>query len=236
MGPGPQEHRVHRVGGRRPEPNAAPGPATRPGAPESCDTDRSQSGRGQPAGGWGGEVGQVVRSQQVFLWTEDGRVRQLTDPWIEDWRDGLADGDARGNSEPRISADGRYVVVKNTSTTTAESFLLRIDLVNGEVLNLTNGSAGAMATDDAEPSYSPDGRWLTFSWTGDIARGIYLMDSDTGGSVTSMTEETARSAIPGLVGRWFVGGLRPRAHQFEQHRSRPTWRTPQGGEHDRGEW
>ena len=134
--------------------------------------------------------------QQVFLWTEDGRVRQLTDPWIEDWRDGLADGDARGNSEPRISADGRYVVVKNTSTTTAESFLLRIDLVNGEVLNLTNGSAGAMATDDAEPAYSPDGRWLTFSWTGDIARGIYLMDADTGGSVTSMTEETHAARSP----------------------------------------
>ena len=141
------------------------------------------------------ESAEAVLSQQVFLRSPNGHVRQLTDPWIEDWRDGLADGDARGNTEPRISADGRYVVVKNTSTKTGESFLLRIDLVGGDVVNLTNGTAGAMATDDAEPAYSPDDRWLAFSWTGDTARGIYLMDARSGDAVTNVTtaSDAARS-------------------------------------------
>lgn len=137
-----------------------------------------------------------VMSQQVFLRAPDGRVRQLTDPWIEDWRDGLAEGDARGNSDPRMSSDGRYVVVKNTSTTTGESFLLRIHLVTGEVVNLTNGTSGAVATDDAEPAYSPGDRWLAFSWTGDGARGIYLMDADTGGTVTGVTAISDQARSP----------------------------------------
>ena len=93
--------------------------------------------------------------QQVFLRTPDGEVRQLTDPWIEDWRDGLREGDVRGNSQPRMSADGRFVVVTNTSTLTGESFLLRIDLQSGEVVNLTNGSAGAVPTDDADAVWVP---------------------------------------------------------------------------------
>jgi Tol biopolymer transport system component len=127
--------------------------------------------------------------QQVFLRTPDGTVRQLTDPWIEDWRDGLAEGDARGNSQPRMSADGRYVTVTNTSTTTGESFLLRIDVHSGEVLNLTNGTAGAVATDDADPAPSPDGRLLAFAWTEQGQRGIYLMDSQSGLQVSELIKD-----------------------------------------------
>ncbi len=138
---------------------------------------------------------QIAR-QQVFLRKPDGQVRQLTDPWIEDWRDGLPDGDRRGNSQPRMSADGRFVVFTNHSTTTGESFLLRLDLTTDEVLNLTNGTAGAMPTDDADAAYAPDSNRLAFSWTKGSLRGVYLMDG-AGERVDALIEEPTDTSSPG---------------------------------------
>ncbi len=96
----------------------------------------------------------TVAERQVFLLNRaDGRVRQLTDPWIEDWRDGLPAGDARGNYRPRISPDGKVLYVTNVSTRTGESFLLRIDLTTGAVRNLTR-PATAVVRKDADPVLS----------------------------------------------------------------------------------
>ena len=57
------------------------------------------------------------------------------------------------------------------------------------MLNLTNGTAGAVATDDADPAPSPDGRLLAFAWTELGQRGIYLMDSQSGLQVTGLIKD-----------------------------------------------
>ncbi len=125
--------------------------------------------------------------RQVFLVAPGGALTQVTDPWIEDWRDGLAPGDARGNEDPVMTPDGRFLVVTNTSTLTGESVLLRIDLRTGDVLNLTNGSAGALPTDDSEPAVSPDGTQIAFSWTQGSLRGVYRTDTADGVHVSPIT-------------------------------------------------
>jgi Tol biopolymer transport system component/O-antigen ligase len=135
-------------------------------------------------------------SRQVFLRSSDGSIRQITDPWTEDWRDGLGPGDARANTSPVMTPDGRYVIVTNTSTTTGESFLLRIDLRTGAVLNLTNGSAGALPTDDSEASVSPDGSRIAFSWTQGQLRGVYVMDTETGTRVSAMASGDLPTSMP----------------------------------------
>lgn len=126
--------------------------------------------------------------RQVFLREVDGSVRQLTTPWIEDWRDGVRAGDLRSNTDPALSPDGRYVVFTNTSTLTDESFLLRLDLVTGEVLNLTNGTSGAEAVTDAQPTFSPDGRRVAFVWTRHGVADVYLADLD-GTSLRALTDD-----------------------------------------------
>ena len=141
-------------------------------------------------------------AEQVFLRAPDGSVRQLTDPWIEDWQDGLAPGDARGNTSPVPTPDGQAVLVRNVSTLTGESFILRIDLRTGEVRNLTNGTAGVLPTDDADPALSPDGRRVAFAWTEGDRRGIYVMDATTGQAVTP-------TAAPAAAGEptWSPDGI-----------------------------
>jgi Tol biopolymer transport system component len=107
---------------------------------------------------------QDAARRQVFVMGTDGRgVRQVTSATTEDYRDAIPDGEVRGNIEPAFSPDGRYLVVTNVSELSRESFLLRIDLLTGDVLNLTNGTAGAMPTADFNPEWSPDGRHVAFS-------------------------------------------------------------------------
>lgn len=48
------------------------------------------------------------------------------------------------------------------------------------MLNLTNGTAGLMPTDDADPAVSPDGSLVAFAYTMGVDRGIYVMDARTG--------------------------------------------------------
>jgi Tol biopolymer transport system component/O-antigen ligase len=134
--------------------------------------------------------------QQVFLRRPDGTVRQLTDAWTEDWRDGLAPGDVRGSSQPVMTPDGAAVIVRNTSTLTGESFLLRIDLRTGAVLNLTNGTAGAVPTDDADPALSADGRRIAFTWTEGSLRSVHAMDAGSGERVTDLVGGETPAGMP----------------------------------------
>lgn len=134
--------------------------------------------------------------EQVFLRAPDGSVRQLTDPWIEDWRDGVALGDARANTDPVLSPDGRTLVVTNISTSTGESFLLRIDLTTGAVLNLTNATAGALPATDGQAAVSPDGRRVAFSWMEGGERQVYLMDARDGSEVRALTTTQGSARMP----------------------------------------
>jgi O-antigen ligase len=90
-------------------------------------------------------------SEQLFRRFPNGTVERLTDPYTEDWRDGLAEGDARSNGEPRVSPDGSTVLYTSTSQVSGESFVMALSLGTGEVLSLTNGTSGAAWVDDQHP-------------------------------------------------------------------------------------
>ena len=138
----------------------------------------------------------TVAERQVFLLNRaDGRVRQLTDPWIEDWRDGLPAGDARGNYRPRISPDGKVLYVTNVSTRTGESFLLRIDLTTGAVRNLTR-PATAVVRKDADPVLSSGGTRLVFTRSEGGTRDLFVMDAVTGGNLTRLRNDATSAAAP----------------------------------------
>jgi Tol biopolymer transport system component len=134
--------------------------------------------------------------QQIFLHRADGSVVQLTTPWTEDWRDAIDNGDVRSNTDPVLSPDGRYVVFTNHSTLTGESFLLRMDLRTGEVLNLTNGTAGAMQVDDSLPKWSPDSTKIAFTWSEGSYTDVFVMRASDGKAVTHVTDDTAYEMDP----------------------------------------
>lgn len=136
-----------------------------------------------------------VAEQQIFLW-ENGEVRQLTDPWIEDYMDGLPHGEARGNIDPVLSPDGRYVTFTNVSSITNETFLLRYDLETGQVYSLTNATAGAQGVDDKTAAYSHDGSRLAFSWTEGGQNSIYTMSAGDGLDVAPVTNNQFTNLYP----------------------------------------
>ncbi len=127
--------------------------------------------------------------EQIFLMRADGSdVRQLTTAWTEDYMDAIPSGDARGNTDPEISPDGRYLVFTNVSTLTQESFLLRMDLQTGEIINLTNMTSGAAPVADDGGRYSPDGTLIAFSSAYAGGSQIYVMRAD-GTSVRQLTDD-----------------------------------------------
>jgi dipeptidyl aminopeptidase/acylaminoacyl peptidase len=123
-----------------------------------------------------------IGEEQIFV-IRDGVVTQVTDPWIEDWRVGVGPDDHRGNTDPTLSPDGRTVVVANRSAVASESFLLRIDLQTGAVLNLTNGTAGAQRVDDNFPEISPDGSRVA-------------LDTASGTDFRSVTDDAFFNTMP----------------------------------------
>lgn len=130
-----------------------------------------------------------VAEEQIFIMAADGSdVRQLTTPWTEDYLDAIPAGDARGNTDPDVSPDGRYLVFTNLSTLTKESFILRLDLESGEVVNLTNVTVGAVPVADANPRFSPDGSFITFNSSYVGGSQIYVMRAD-GSDVRALTSD-----------------------------------------------
>ena len=137
-----------------------------------------------------------VAEEQVFIMAADGSdVRRLTTPWTEDYLDAISSGDARGNTDPDVSPDGRYVVFTNLSTLTQESFILRLDLQTGDVVNLTNVTVGAVPVADANPRYSPDGSRITFNSSSAGGSQIYVMRAD-GSDVRALTNDDYANVAP----------------------------------------
>jgi dipeptidyl aminopeptidase/acylaminoacyl peptidase len=134
--------------------------------------------------------------QQIFLRRSDGLPVQITTPWTEDWRDGVVTGDARSNTDPVLSPDGNSLVFSSHSTLTNESFLVRMDLLTGEVLNLTNGTAGAARVDDSSPKWSPDSSLIAFTWTEGAATDVFVMRASDGLEVTHVTDDLATNLTP----------------------------------------
>lgn len=138
----------------------------------------------------------AVAREQIFIMNTDGtELRQLTTPWTEDYLDALPDDDVRGNSEPDVSPDGRFVIFTNRSTIRPESFILRLDLETGEVMNLTSVTSGAVAVADAGPRFSPDGKHIAFSSVLGGSNQIYVMDVD-GTNVTPVSDDEFHNFSP----------------------------------------
>ncbi len=137
-----------------------------------------------------------IGEEQIFMVDANGRITQITDPWIEDWRVGVQVGDHRGNTTPSLSRDGRTLLVTNRSSVAGESFILRIDLETGTVLNLTNGTAGAQRVDDNFPDLSADGSRVAFSYTDDSGTDIHAMDAATGLGFRSISDDAFFNTMP----------------------------------------
>jgi Tol biopolymer transport system component len=139
---------------------------------------------------------QSIAEEQIFMMeTEGSYVLQLTTPWTEDYLDALPDGDHRGNVDPDFSPDGRYVVFTSVSTLSFESFILRLDLMTGEVLSLTNMTSGAMPVADAQPRYSPDGSSIAFVSAVGRSLQVFVMSAD-GSNVHQITDDDYYNAFP----------------------------------------
>ena len=132
-------------------------------------------------------------------------VRQLTTAWTEDYMDAIPEGEARGNTDPDVSPDGRYVVFTNLSGANQESFILRLDLRTGEVLNLTSLTAGPVPVADAKPRYSPDGSRIAFVSTVGGLTQVFVMDAD-GTHVRQLTDDDYINLDPcwSPDGRWLA--------------------------------
>jgi len=172
---------------------ASPGPA-----PPAGQTRREHATRADvdPAHNPRTVVPDKGSLQQIFLRRADGLPVQITTPWTEDWRDGVVTGDARSNTDPVLSPDGTALVFTSHSTLTNESFLVRMDLRTGDVLNLTNGTAGAERVDDSSPKWSPDGSLIAFTWTEGSATDVFVMRSSDGLEVTHVTDDQATNLTP----------------------------------------
>lgn len=134
---------------------------------------------------------------QTFLGNATtGVVKEVTTGSTEDWHDAIPDGEWRGNSQPDLSPSGRYLVVTNLSSTTAESFLLRIDLKTHRVFNLTNATAGAVPTTDFDPRFSPDGGSIAFATMRDGSAQIATIDSRTGRHFHALTDDKYFNIAP----------------------------------------
>ena len=160
--------------------------------------------------------------RQVFLRRPNGSIEQLTRAWTEDWRDAERPGDARSNTDPVISPNGRYVVFTNHSSLTGESFLLRLDLLTGDVLSLTNGTAGAMQVDDSLPKWSPDSTRIAFTWTDGLDTNVYVMNAVDGTHVTDISNDDGYDMDPtwspdgsSIVFSHHDGALDPTAAEVE---------------------
>lgn len=144
----------------------------------------------------------AAAEEQIYVVRADGTgLRQLTTPWVEDYMDAVPQGDARGNTDPDLSPDGRYLVFTNLSTISFESFILRLDLRTGEVINLTSVTAGALPVADAKPRISPDGSRIVFaSAVGDVSTGevttqLFVMGID-GTHVRQLTDDAYFNTDP----------------------------------------
>ncbi len=133
--------------------------------------------------------------QVYFIRTDGSQLRQLTAPGIRDLMDAPEEQDLRDNVEPDLSPEGRFLVFANVSSLYPESWILRLDLESGEVVNLTSVTCGLAVCLDRSPRYSPDGALIAFSSAIGGRMQLSVMNAD-GTQVRQLTSDDVDAILP----------------------------------------
>lgn len=138
----------------------------------------------------------LAGQRQIFVMdASSGAVRQLTWPDTQDRAEPIPDGESRDNFDPDVSPDGRYVVFSNYSQAARQTWILRLDLQSGAVVNLSMVNRGVFAGADAHPRVSPDGQRIAVVGTVGFTAQILTMDI-TGENLQEITNDGLVHAYP----------------------------------------
>lgn len=136
-------------------------------------------------------TGKAWTGTSGISWTPDGRIvygaeiSGSDDLWIAA-SDGSAPrqltSNARRNTQPAASPDGRFVVFRSNRTGIWN--IWRIDIDGGNPKQLTQG------VNDSRPDVSPDGKWVTFTSTHSGGQNLWKVSID-GGEAVAVTNKYA---------------------------------------------
>jgi len=116
----------------------------------------------------------------------------------------VTDDDSINEFAPEFSPDGTHIAVEAGSATSNADGIYVVDLVSGNVVQLTSVTGLAF---NMYPTYSPDGATIAFSRKAMTPKGgvgrIYLMGSD-GSNLHPITDEPQNTDVM----TWSVDGTR----------------------------
>ena len=95
----------------------------------------------------------------------------------------LTTPETRAETYPAVSPDGRYVVF--SSNRTGNSNIYRLDLVNGEQVQLTKG------TSEEFPTITPDGKFVIYTLTSSSKFTLWKVPID-GGEPVQLTDKLSQ--------------------------------------------
>jgi Tol biopolymer transport system component len=155
---------------------------------------------------WTAPGGDASRAKQItfnnsegrsgLCWTPDGRIvytsrtQGFMNVWITN-ADGTSQqqltADARSNTRPSVSPDGRYIIF--VSNRTGNDCVWRTEIGGGNPRQLTNGPNAQ------SPESTPDGQWVVYSGSETGPNKLWKVPID-GGSPIQLTDYTSsRPAI-----------------------------------------
>ena len=120
--------------------------------------------------------------ERGVTWTPDGQIVFISrasgsqDIWIMDQsgqsQQQLTGAETRAEIYPAVSPDGRYIAF--VSTRSGNSHIYRLDLENGEQIQLTNGIS------EEFPTISTDGKWVIYNSTASTNFTLWRVPIDGG--------------------------------------------------------
>jgi serine/threonine-protein kinase len=109
--------------------------------------------------------------------------------WVDrDGRESPLLDDPASWTQPRLSPDGRRLVLRRAASPNCGLWVL--DLERGTLSKLTT------AGDVHDPIWSPDGRWVVFSWAGTATHGIVRQPADGSGTAELLLESVEHRILP----------------------------------------
>jgi eukaryotic-like serine/threonine-protein kinase len=139
-------------------------------------------------------------------WTPDGKIVYVSGAGgnLDLWMIG-ADGagqkqltaDAGNNSQPSVSADGRYIVF--VSDRSGTNHVWRIDIDGSNARQLTDGSG------ELNPQCSPEGKWVIYQSV--FGKSPLWKVSIDGGETVRIVDRTSTGVAISPDGKWIASGI-----------------------------